>query len=110
MSDVMNYASISQPMLDAAQGGITQKTQGADADVAFARFEVGHQHADEKGGLQLVDGTSNAHGVANSDDDVDSDDGSDEDLIRAIDDEEQKCAITTNVVDSIGGQRQLEQA
>ena len=71
---------------------------------------MGHQHADEKGGLQLVDGTSNAHGVANSDDDVDSDDGSDEDLIRAIDDEEQKCAITTNVVDSIGGQRQLEQA
>ena len=53
VSDVMKYASISQPMLDAIQGGITQKqkAQDADADVAFARFEVGHQHADEKGGF-----------------------------------------------------------
>ena len=57
VSDVMKYASISQPMLDAIQGGITQKAQDADADVAFARFEVGHQHADEKGGLRPVNGT-----------------------------------------------------
>ena len=98
VSDVMKYASISQPMLDAIQGGITQKTQDADADVAFARFEVGHQHADEKGGLRPANGTLHDHGVASSDDDVDSDD------------EEQRRAITTNVGDSIGGQRQLEQA
>ena len=110
VSDVMKYASISQPMLDAIQGGITQKAQDADADVAFARFEVGHQHADEKGGLRPVNGTLHDHGVASSDDDVDSDDESDEDLMRAIDDEEQRRAITTNVGDSIGGQRQLEQA
>ena len=57
VSDVMKYASISQPMLDAIQGGITQKAKDADADVAFARFEVGHQHADEKGGLRPVNGT-----------------------------------------------------
>ena len=57
-----------------------------------------------------MDGTLNDHGVASSDDDVDSDDESDEDLIRAIDDDEQRRAITTNVGDSIDGQRQLEQA
>ena len=110
VSDVMKYASISQPTLDAIQGGITQKAQDADADVAFARFEVGYRHADEKGGLRPTNGTLHDHGVASSDDDVDSDDESDEDLMRAIDDEEQRRAITTNVGDSIGGQRQLEQA
>ena len=57
-----------------------------------------------------MNGILNDHGVASSDDDVDSDDESDEDLMRAIDDEEQRRAITTNVGDSIGGQRQLEQA